>query len=109
MTCVVLCCVQGDLRKSEALKRVKADEDVLGASRGKQAKGAKIRRPKVALGGLDADIYGGSDPFRGRRSSKDASAGKLRDFKDFDPLKRLRKGGKLGKGAFKSKGKFKRR
>lgn len=70
--------------------------------------GGKVKRPKIALGGLDADFYSGSsDPFRSRKSSRVTE--KLADFKEFDPLKRLRKGGKLGKSSFKSKSKFKRR
>lgn len=76
-----------------------------GAPGGKKE---KIYRPKVALGGLDAELYGdSSDPFRGRKSSKVRVNPK--EMTEFDPLKKLRKGGKLGNKSFKSKAKFKRR
>jgi hypothetical protein len=91
------------LTRSSEAKREKENS----ASLTQIKKGQKIIRPKVAIGGLDADLYQSADPFRNRKSRKKVET--LKDFKEFDPLKRLRKGGKLGKSSFKSKGKFKRR
>ena len=73
------------------------------------SKSPKLRkRPTAAVGGLDADIYGQSrDAFRGRKGSQLRE--RLEDFKEFNPALRLRKGGKLGKGSFKSKARYKRR
>ena len=99
------------------------DVDIYKESKGSKAKLRKLeksrmgstvassktpKRPTAAVGGLDADIYGQSrDIFRGRKGSQLKE--RLEDFKEFDPAMRLRKGGKLGKGAFKSKARYKRR
>lgn len=71
-------------------------------------KSLKVIRPKAAVGGLDAVVYSSAkDPFRNRKGSQLRE--RAADFKEFDPMKRLRKGGKLGKSSFKSKARYKRR
>lgn len=100
------------LRESELSQREKT-----GADLGKQRKAkksdndAKIYRPVIAVGGLDQDMRDWSGGGQGGKSlrkalKKDAIENK---FTEFDAAKQLRKGGKLGRQAFKSKARFKRR
>jgi hypothetical protein len=101
---------KASLKKGDRAAQAKAEEPLGARRQSKRAQGGevKIRRPRAALGGLDADVFGGAtDVFRSRKSSRVTES--LKDFKEFDPNMRLRKQGKLGKSAFKSKGKFKRR
>jgi hypothetical protein len=99
-------------REAELSQREKA-----GADLGKQRKSkksdtdAKIFRPVIAVGGLDQDMRDWSGGGSGGKSlrkalKKDAAENK---FTEFDAAKKLRKGGKIGNKAFKSKGRFKRR
>jgi hypothetical protein len=67
----------------------------------------KVVRQKFAVGGLDLDEDWNSGS--GKQLSKKKKDARELAFKEFDPNKRLRKGGKIGKASFKSKGKFKRR
>jgi hypothetical protein len=65
------------------------------------------RRQAMAKGAADTKGKKGSKAT-GSSSSGGAASGKYA-FAEFDPNKRLRKQGKLGKSQFKSKAKFKRR
>eukprot|EP00953_Heterococcus_sp_UTEX-ZZ885_P021244 11856-Heterococcus_DN1.PRE.3 len=65
------------------------------------------RRQAMAKGAADTKGKKGSKATSGS-SSGGATSGKYA-FAEFDPNKRLRKQGKLGKSQFKSKAKFKRR
>jgi ATP-dependent RNA helicase DDX27 len=68
----------------------------------------KVSRPKFAVGGIDQDLlFEPSKDKVSKRVSKQLA--KEKDFSEFDPNKRLKKGGKLGNKSFKSKSKFKRR
>ncbi len=81
-----------------------------GIGKNNKPSGGKINRPVFAVGGLDADMHdwsGASKPMKEKKNKK--NAGKEKEFTEFDSSKRLRKGGKLGNKAFKSKGKHKRR
>lgn len=71
----------------------------------------KAKRPIFATGGLDQDMYSWSGGGSGMKtlSKKKEKLSKEKEFSDFDPTKRLRKGGKIGHSSFKSKSKFKRR
>lgn len=73
--------------------------------------GMKVIRPKFAVGGLDADLMDWGTGGAGGLKSKDAKRmqRQVEEFRGFDPDKKLRKGGKIGKSSFKSKSKFKRR
>jgi hypothetical protein len=64
------------------------------------------RRQAMAKSAAKTDSKKGSKT--GSNSSGGAASGKYA-FAEFDPNKRLRKQGKLGKSQFKSKAKFKRR
>lgn len=68
----------------------------------------KVVRQKFAVGGLDqdmADWAGGADaPHMSKKQQK-----KEKEFSEFDPNKRLKKGGKGSSAGFKSKSKYKRR
>ena len=69
----------------------------------------KVSRPKIAVGGSDQDLFS-SEPVQGKVSKHVLKQlEKEKAFTEFDPNKRLRKGGKLGSKSFKSKGRFKRR
>ena len=70
----------------------------------------KIIRPKFAVGGLDQDMldWGGSSGS-GLSKKQIKQDAKEKDFTEFNPDKKLRKGGKIGVSSFKSKSKFKRR
>ena len=69
----------------------------------------KVARPKFAVGGSDQDLFG-SEPTNGKVGKHVMKQlAKEKAFTDFDPNKRLRKGGKLGSKSFKSKSRFKRR
>ena len=99
--------------KREEVERLKerAAGDVFTAKTIKFANGTKkIIRPKFAVGGLDQDMldWGGSSGsgLSKKQMKQDA---KEKDFTDFNPDKKLRKGGKIGVSSFKSKSKFKRR
>lgn len=68
-------------------------------------------RPRIAVGGLDSDLLGD-----GASSGLTSKRAKLQQRKmdaemsfEFDPNKRLRKGGKSGTNSFKSKKRYKRR
>ena len=76
----------------------------------KGKKHTKVVRQTFAFGGLDQDLYGGSS-MSSRFNKKKTSQLKndMEDWKEFDPNKRLRKGGKVGTASFKSKKRFKRR
>lgn len=99
-------------RETEMSQREKT-----GADLGKQRKAkksdsdAKVFRPVIAVGGLDQDMRDWSGGAQGGKSlrkalKKDAAENK---FSEFDASKQLRKGGKMGRQAFKSKSRFKRR
>lgn len=106
-------------------KRKKVDErdavlkqrEKTGSDLGKQRKtkktdtDAKIFRPVIAVGGLDQDMRDWSGTSGGGKSLKRAlkKDAEENQFSEFDANKRLRKGGKLGRQAFKSKSRFKRR
>lgn len=74
---------------------------------------AKIFRPVIAVGGLDQDMNewrgGGKGGTGGKGLKRQLKKEREEEFTEFDPNKKLRKGGKLGKQAFKSKSRFKRR
>lgn len=53
--------------------------------------------------------WGGTSGAPSKKQLKVMARKEEKDFTDFDPNKKLKKGGKVGKQAFKSKGKFKRR
>jgi hypothetical protein len=77
----------------------------------KEKKILKVVRQKFAVGGLDQDMldWGGSE-VGGKLSKKQMRMlNSEKEFSEFDPNKKLRKGGKTGNKAFKSKSKFKRR
>jgi hypothetical protein len=84
-------------------------DDGLKASQGR--KKVKVVRQKFAVGGLDADgfDFGGNSGYAGMSKKQIKQAAREKPFTDFDPNKRLRKGGKAGRVSFKSKAKFKRR
>ena len=69
----------------------------------------KIIRPKFAVGGFDQDLMEWGGDGKVDRKSKKKMESREKEFSDFDPEKRLRKQGKVGKASFKSKSKFKRR
>ena len=71
----------------------------------------KIHRPRFAIGGLDQDLSEWSGGGKEALSKKQVKrmAENEKEFKEFDPNMRLRKGGKPGKSSFKSKARFKRR
>jgi len=84
------------------------DFDQEGKIQGK--KKIKVVRQKFAVGGLDQDAFNmGTSGYAGMSKKQIKMAAKEKPFTDFDPNKRLRKGGKGGKVNFKSKSKFKRR
>lgn len=87
-----------------AMKRVTIKDD---DSRSHQ----KVVRQKFAVGGLDQDLYawGSSSSVVAKAPSRKQQKEREKEFTEFDPNKRLKKGGKIGKSSFKSKGKFKRR
>jgi hypothetical protein len=71
----------------------------------KGSKNEKVRRPIFAVGGLDQDMHdwnggGGAGKSIKKAAQRDASD---RKFTDFDPNKKLRKGGKLANQSFKIK------
>lgn len=70
----------------------------------------KVSRPIFAVGGLDKDMAEWSGSAKtGDVTKRDKKQKPEKEFTDFDPTKRLRKGGKVANKAFKSKGKHKRR
>lgn len=71
----------------------------------------KIVQQKFAVGGLDQDMADWGGQGDGGPLSKKAkrTLAKEKEFTDFDGSKRLKKGGKAGAAAFKSKKKFKRK
>mmetsp|Transcript_17402 Transcript_17402/g.17488 ORF Transcript_17402/g.17488 Transcript_17402/m.17488 type:complete len:764 (+) Transcript_17402:55-2346(+) len=103
-------------KRARAIAREKGKEEknrLVQPDNKKRDFDAKLLRPKVAVGGYDQDLNewsGGNDG--GKKLSKKKqrlAAMKDKEFTEFDPSKKLRKGGKVGKASFKSKGKFKRR
>jgi len=83
-------------------------EDAALTKRGRQ--GAKVSRPKFAVGGLEQDdVWGGArkqdKPTKKVVQQMKAAA----DFTEFDAGKKFGKGGKKSTNSFKSKKKFKRR
>jgi hypothetical protein len=88
------------------------NHDYEGEGENKQAqrKKTKVVRQTFAFGGFDQDIQEHSGASMNRinkkRSAREANP---EDWKEFDPNKRLKKGGKTGTSSFKSKKRFKRR
>lgn len=80
--------------------------------RNKKGKDLKVHRPILAVGGLDQDINNWTGSAKGKnkeyKKMKIQSA-EIDNFSEFDPNKKLRRGGKLSTNSFKSKGKYKRR
>jgi hypothetical protein len=81
-----------------------------GENKQAQRKKTKVVRQTFAFGGFDQDIQEHSGASMNRinkkRSAREANP---EDWKEFDPNKRLKKGGKTGTSSFKSKKRFKRR
>jgi hypothetical protein len=106
------------LKASDREKELK-ERDKTGSELGLRRKnkksdtGAKIFRPVIAVGGLDQDMSewrGGSTGGTGGKGLKrQLKKEREEQFTEFDPNKKLRKQGKLGRQAFKSKSRFKRR
>lgn len=76
---------------------------------------AVVRR-SIAVGGLGNDyldwgigVSGNREDSRGMSKKQLKKAVRDKPFTDFDATKQLRKGGKIGSKAFKSKAKYKRR
>jgi ATP-dependent RNA helicase DDX27 len=95
-----------------ATKRKSADEKEELLNKGRKpgaGSNGLIKRQTFAVGGLDQDMlnWGAGGVKLSTKSSKKRQAEE--EFTEFDPNKRLRKQGKLGKHAFKSKAKYKRR
>ena len=111
--------IQGSVRnfkeskKDEAAKlKERAAGDVFPGKKIKFTNGThKIIRPKFAVGGLDQDMmdWGGSSSGSGLSKKQIKQDSKEKDFTEYNPEKKLRKGGKIGASSFKSKSKFKRR
>jgi ATP-dependent RNA helicase DDX27 len=80
--------------------------------RSKKGKDVKVHRPILAVGGLDHDISDWAGSARGKnkeyKKMKIQNA-EIENFSEFDPNKKLRRGGKLSANSFKSKSKYKRR
>jgi ATP-dependent RNA helicase DDX27 len=99
--------------KANTLEQAAAFRDRdLGGSSGGGNKGKKVKSHVRAIGGLDQDSGlmdwdGGAQP--GLSSKERKKAAREKEFTDFDPNMRLRKGGKVGRASFKSSKKFKRR
>lgn len=102
-----------EAKREEAEKlKDRAAGDVFAGKKIKFTNGThKIIRPKFAVGGLDQDLmdWGGSSAGSGLSKKQMKQDAKEKDFTDFNPEKKLRKGGKIGASSFKSKSKFKRR
>ena len=100
-------------KKDEAAKlKERAAGDVFPGKKIKFTNGThKIIRPKFAVGGLDQDMmdWGGSSSGSGLSKKQIKQDSKEKDFTEYNPDKKLRKGGKIGASSFKSKSKFKRR
>jgi hypothetical protein len=73
----------------------------------KPHKKTKVLRQTFAFGGFDQDIQEHSSSSLNRLDKKRAVP--QDEWKDFDPNKRLKKGGKTGTASFKSKKRYKRR
>ena len=95
-------------------KRSKKGKDKLPLSK------MKVVRQSFAVGGLDQDYVDWGMGTPGSASSSGGSKGGMtkgqirqaardKPFTEFDSSKKMRKGGKVGVKAFKSKSKFKRR
>jgi ATP-dependent RNA helicase DDX27 len=69
----------------------------------------KVHRPVFAVGGLDQDMAEWSGKGETSKDRKKAGKKDEKEFTEFDPNKKLKKGGKTGTNAFKSKAKHKRR
>jgi hypothetical protein len=100
-------------KKDEAAKlKDRAAGDVFPGKKIKFTNGThKIIRPKFAVGGLDQDMmdWGGSSSGSGLSKKQIKKDSKEKEFTEYNPDKKLRKGGKIGVSSFKSKTKFKRR
>ena len=84
----------------------------IAGSKNKKGGNTKIQRPILAVGGLDQDIRNWSGGTTGSTKEYKKMMRQRADvekFSEFDPNKKLRKGGKLSKNSFKSKGRYKRR
>lgn len=96
-----------------------AGDDAAEAAAAPSKQRMRVVRQNVAVGGLDQDFYawgasaaagegaGGGGIGMSKRQLK--AAAREKPFTDFDASKTLRKGGKKGAKAFKSKAKYKRR
>ncbi len=95
-------------------KRSKKGKDKLPLSK------MKVVRQSFAVGGLDQDYVDWGMGTPGSAASSGGSKGGMtkgqirqaardKPFTEFDSSKKMRKGGKVGVKAFKSKSKFKRR
>ncbi len=97
------------MKKVTVVEKLNDDGDDDGPTR----KRTKIVRQKFAVGGFDHDMaeWSGSSGGINRVNKKAMKQQAKRDleFEEFDPEKKLRKGGKKGHQSFKSKAKFKRR
>lgn len=91
-----------------------------GKAPGKQKVQMKVVRQSFAVGGLDQEYMDWGMGASGTAATQGGSKGGMtktqirqaareRPFTDFDASKKLKKGGKVGVKAFKSKSKFKRR
>ena len=77
----------------------------------RDAESAKLRRPKFAIGGLEQDMLDWGSVQRVSATKKSDKKRRPDEvFEDnYDPEKRLKKGGKASNNSFKSKKKYKRR
>jgi hypothetical protein len=67
-------------------------------------------RPRIAVGGLDLESgFGGEKVSKNKRLKMQVRKMEEGLNFEYDPNKKLKKGGKVGKHAFKSKGRYKRR
>jgi hypothetical protein len=97
--------------KSKELLERTAGDTTSKSKKKKKEEDAPKKRPVFAAGGLDQDLYswGGGSSTGKTLSKKKLKLSAEKEFTDFDPTMRLRKGGKKGHSSFKSKAKFKRR
>ena len=85
------------------------DRSVADMTQAKKTREGKVIRQTFAVGGLDQDMYEWGGGSMGDKESKKKKRAVEKELTDFDPDKKLRKQGKVGRAAFKSKSKFKRR
>jgi ATP-dependent RNA helicase DDX27 len=97
------------------MRKIRIEEPVGDEEGGKKRVRVKVVRQSRAVGGLDfadsewATSSGGEDIAKRMSKKKLKKLEQDLSFSDFDPTKKLRKGGKAGTNSFKSKKKFKRR